>query len=145
MANVISWRTLYWLLAGALAGCGVIALLSIGLPFIVVALVMVIVGAARVGGRGLWALLVGFGAAPALLLLRDVTAAPWGCDTGGQTTTQAPGVSYYSCVQTPLGVLTTYHVLAAGFGAMALVGLLLGAIALVRGAAHNPHGRHAPT
>jgi hypothetical protein len=114
-------RTLYWLLTGALIGFGVIAILSAGFPFLLLGLILVVFGAIRLGGAGLWAALVGFGGLPALILMWDVTSAPWACapTTGGTL----PNVSYYTCVDTFLGPLTTYHVLAFGFGIIALVGL----------------------
>lgn len=116
-------RTLYWLLTGACLGFGVIAILSIGIFFLAAGVILLVVGALRLGGNGLWAALVGFGGAPALLLLWDVTSGPWGCDTPGGGTSSQPGVSYYTCVQTPIGQLTSYHVMALGFGVIALAGL----------------------
>lgn len=115
-------RTLYWLLTGACIGFGIIAILSIGIFFLAAGLILLVVGASRFRGRGLWAALVGFGGAPALLLLWDVVSGPWGCITPGGGDSQ-PGVSYYNCVQTPIGQLTSYHVMAFGFGVIALAGL----------------------
>lgn len=114
-------RILYWLLAGALIGFGVIAILSIGSPFILLGMILVIFGAIRLGGAGVWAALVGFGGVPAGILIWDVASAPWACmsPTGGAL----PNVNYYTCVDTFLGTLTTYHVMAFGFGVIALVGL----------------------
>jgi hypothetical protein len=114
-------RTLYWLLTGALIGFGVIAAASIGIPFFLLGVVLVVVGALRVGGAGLWAALVGFGGLPASILVWDLTSAPWACmsPTGGEL----PNVHYFTCVDTFLGPLTTYHVMAFGFGVIALVGL----------------------
>src|SRR5512146_595527 len=89
-------RTLYWLLTGACLGFGAI----------------------RFRGKSLWAALVGFGGAPALLLIWDVVSGPWGCITPGGGDSQ-PGVRYYTCVETPVGQLTSYHVMAFGFGVIA--------------------------
>jgi hypothetical protein len=36
-----------------------------------------------------------------------------------------PSVNYFSCVGTPLGPFTTYHVMALAFGLIALFGLAL--------------------
>jgi hypothetical protein len=116
---MLTRRVLYWLLSGALLGFGVIAILSIGFPFLLLGLILVIYGAIRLGGAGLWATLVGFGGLPALILIWDVTSAPWACETNDAL----PNVNYYTCVDTFLGTLTTYHVMAFGFGAIALVGL----------------------
>ena len=128
----------YWLFVGALLGIGLIGMLSIGIFLFVPGLALLIFGAIRLRGRGMWAAVVGFGAAPALLLLWDVSSGPWACQPANNTyvsPTVQPGSSYtspsfYSCVNTPIGQLTTYHVMAAGFGAVALVGLLLGLVAL---------------
>lgn len=67
--------------------------------------------------------MVGFGGVPALILLWDVTSAPWACQPNGGGTSSLPNVNYYTCVDTVVGRLTTYHVLAFGFGAIALLGL----------------------
>jgi hypothetical protein len=115
-------RTLYWLLTGALIGFGFIASLSIGFPFLILGLILLTVGAIRLGGARLWAGLVGFGGLPALILLWDVTSAPWACQPhNGEL--PLPNVNYYTCVDTFAGMLTTYHVLACGFGLIALAGL----------------------
>jgi hypothetical protein len=120
-------RLAYWLVTGALLGFGLLGILTIGLPFLLVGVVLVIFGAIRLGGSGLWAAVVSFGGIPALFLLYDITSAPWAClPAGGQVTTttssQTSG-SYYTCVDTPVGPLTTYHILAIGFGIIALVGV----------------------
>lgn len=129
-------RILYWLLVGALLGIGLIGMMSIGIFLLIPGLALLIYGAIRLGGRGLWAALVGFGAAPALLLLWDVMSQPWACMPANNTVVSPlipPGApatytspNYFACVSTPVGQLTTYHVMAAGFGAIAIVGLLLG-------------------
>lgn len=129
-------KTLYWLLVGALLGFGFIAILSIGIIFIVAGLALLIFGAIRLGGRELWAGLVGFGLAPAALLIWDVTSQPWACMPANHTVTSPvipPGgpatytsPNYYDCVNTFAGPLTTYHVMAAIFLGIALVGLLIG-------------------
>ena len=134
-----NWRILYWVVAGALLGFGLIGILSIGILILPVGLLLLALGAARFGGRGLWAAIVGFGAAPAALLLWDVMFQPWVCMPADHTVVSRSvppggaytGPNYYTCVQTPVGMLTTYHVMAAGFGAIALIGLLLGLAALL--------------
>ncbi len=141
MAN---WRIPYWLVTGAVLGLGVISILSIGLLLLPIGLILLAFGAFRFGARRMWATVVGFGAAPALLLLWDVMSQPWACNPGGPgvsgSTTQT-GVSYYTCVNTFVGLLTTYHVMAAVFGAIALVGLLWGLAALLWGAARRSGDR----
>lgn len=115
-------RILYWLLTGACLGFGLIAILSIGIVFLLVGLILLVVGALRLGGRGIWAALIGFGAVPAAILIWDVVSAPWGCITPGGATSRT-GVNYFNCMQTPVGQLTSYHVMAAGFVVIALAGL----------------------
>ncbi len=115
-------RTLYWLLTGALIGFGCIAILSIGFPFLVLGLILLPVGAVRLGGRGLWAALVDLGGLPALILIRDLTRMPWAC-LPGNGELPLPNVGYFICVDTFAGQLTTYDVLAFGFGVIAVAGL----------------------
>lgn len=146
------WRILYWLLVGALLGIGVISILSIGVILLAVGLILLIVGVARFGGKGLLAAMVGFGAGPALLLLWDVTSMPWACQPAngvtsspivqsGQTYTSP---NYFTCVNTFMGPLTPYHVLAAGFGAVALIGVLIGLVTLLlRSPRHGGDGHAA--
>lgn len=83
-------RILYWLLTGACLGFGVIAILCIGIFFLAAGLILLVFGAIRFQGKGLWAALVGFGGAPALILIWDVTSGPWGCMAPGGGTSQ-PG------------------------------------------------------
>jgi hypothetical protein len=51
-----------------------------------------------------------------------VTSAPWACQPRNRELA-LPNVNYYSCVDTFAGQLTTCHVLAFGFGLIALAGL----------------------
>jgi hypothetical protein len=113
------WRVIYWLLTGALLGFGFIAILSIGSLFVLLGVLLVVLGALRVGPRGIWAALIGFGALPAGILIWDVTSTLWACEGGDAL----PNVNYFSCVDTPFGALTTYHVLAFFFGMIAVLGL----------------------
>ena len=77
------WRIAYWLLTGALLGVGFIAILSIGALFLLLGVLLAVFGAIRVGPRGIWAALVGFGALPAGILIWDVTSMPWACEAQG--------------------------------------------------------------
>jgi hypothetical protein len=97
-----------------------IAILSIGSLFLLLGVILLVVGALRVGPRGIWAAIVGFGALPAGILIWDVTSMPWACQ-GGEG---LPNVNYFSCVDTPVGPLTTYHVMAFFCGVIALIGLV---------------------
>ena len=85
-------------------------------------LILLPVGAVRLGGRGLRAALVGPGGLPALILVWDVIRMPWAC-LPGNGELPLPNVGYFTCVDTFAGPLTTYHVLAFGFGVIALAGL----------------------
>jgi hypothetical protein len=120
------WRVLYWLVTGALVGFGFIGILSIGLPFLLVGLAMVVFGAIRLGGSGIWALLVGLGGLPTAFLIIDIVTAPPPCPPGGTLPFRLPsGALAYSCS----GPMNSYYVMAAIFGAIALVGLIWGFVA----------------
>ena len=114
------WRVIYWLFTGALLGFGFIGILSIGAPFLLLDVLLIVFGALKVGLREIWAALLCFGAAPAGILIWDVVSAPWAC----QGREGLPNVNYFSCVDTPFGIFTTYHVLAFFFGLIALAGLV---------------------
>jgi hypothetical protein len=105
-------RALYWFVAGALIGFGVIAILSIGALFLLAGLILVIIGALRLGARGLWAGLIGFGLVPGLILLSDLSSP--------------------ESIQ-PASTAQTYQQLAIFFGAVAVLGLVWGLVALLRG------------
>ena len=118
----LMWRIIYWLLTGAFIGFGLIGILSIGAPFLLLGVLLAVFGALRVGPRGIWVALVGFGALPAGILIWDVTSMPWACEADGVDS--LPNVNYFSCVDTPFGPLTAYHVMALFFGVIVLVGLV---------------------
>lgn len=63
---------LYWLVAGAVVGFGLIGLMTIGFPFLVAGIVLCVVGVWRPGIGGSWAFLVGLGGLPALVFLRHI-------------------------------------------------------------------------
>ena len=113
-----NWRLFYWMVAGALIGFGVIGILSIGLPFLLIGLGMVIYGVIRFKARGFWAALIGFGTLPALILIGDIITAPQACT--GQTLTLPPNTSSVSCGYIP----DSYYIMAVIFGAIALVGMV---------------------
>jgi hypothetical protein len=117
-----SAQAAYWLVTGALFGVGCITILSIGLLLVALGVAMLTAGLIRKYGGG-WAALAGFGGAPAAILLWDVTSAPWACQPVDGAAPTQPNVNYYSCVDTFAGHVTTYHVLAFGFGLVALLGL----------------------
>ncbi len=132
-------RAGYWLITGTLIGTSFLGILSFGFPFVILGVILAAVGVIWMRGEEWWTALVGFGGVPAVFLLLAVTSRPWAC-ISGPVTGAHPNVGYYDCVETPIGLLTTYHVMAIVFGAIALAGL---AWALVR--ALVTRGRRAAT
>lgn len=131
------WRALYWAVIGALLGVGIIAILSIGVFLWLAAgvlLLVLLVAFGRERWRGAWAVVVGFGAGPALILLYDIITAPPLCPPGGMIL--QPGQTYAVCGG-PLP--QAYYVLALGFGAIAVVGIALPLLGRWR----RRDGRHA--
>lgn len=117
------WRALYWAVIGALLGVGIIALLSIGVFLWLAAgvlLLMLLAIFRRERWRGAWAVVVGFGAGPALILLYDIIIAPPLCPPSGMIL--QPGQHYAVC-SGPLP--QAYYVLAIVFGVIALLGIAL--------------------
>ena len=57
----------YWAAAGALAGCGLIGLMTIGWPFLLAGAVLALAGLILLRTKGIWTLFVGFGGLPALV------------------------------------------------------------------------------
>lgn len=129
----------YWLITGALTGSSLLGVLSFGFPFVILGVILVAVGLIWMRGAEWWTALVGFGGVPAVLLLLEVTSRPWAC-ISGPVTGGRPNVGYYTCVETPVGPLTIYHIMAIVFGAIALAGLVW---ALWR--AHVTRARRAAT
>jgi len=111
-----NFAILYWLITGALLGIGFISILSIGLPLLLIGLVLLITGLIRLRVRNLWALLVGFGGLPALVLILDIVTAPPACT--GHELVIPPGASSASCGFIP----TSYYVFAVVFGLIMLAG-----------------------
>jgi hypothetical protein len=124
-------RPLYWALAGSLMGFGFIGILSIGSPFLLLGLGLVIFGLIRHWFGGFWAFLIGFGGLPALILIFDIVTAPPQCPPGHIVL--PPGVHFYECG----GPLDNYRMLAIIFGAIALVGV---AWPLIQRFWHGTHG-----
>lgn len=109
----------YWLLAGVLTSFGVLALLSIGFPFLLVGLGLMIYSIIRFRFRGFWAFLVGFGTLPVLILAVQFVGAPLPTCTVTST-----GLSYiYSSGTTRGGCYPPgYYTMAIFFGCIALLG-----------------------
>jgi hypothetical protein len=134
-----------WAVGGSLAGFGLIGILSIGFPFLLAGLAMLVFAILKVGARGAWAGVVGFGAIPALVLLAniatDLLTADWSCSSvswgnsgySSGSVSLAPGEESIRCVTIP----GSYIVLAAIFGSIASVGA---ALRLLQGRGRNTLG-----
>jgi hypothetical protein len=110
---------LYWFTCGALIGLGLASIFFIGLLLIVLGVVFLLYEAQKVGVKDLWAVVVGFGVAPAgLMLSRYLTSNLCPDGTSGISMTVGPSESF-SCSGFPDGYL--YYVTA--FGVVALIGL----------------------
>ncbi|HZS79776.1 MAG TPA: hypothetical protein VFA41_24410 [Ktedonobacteraceae bacterium] len=113
----------YWLLTGGLVSFGFLGILSIGLPFLLVGIGMLIYAIIRGRFNGFWAFLVGFGALPALILAIQFVMSPL------PTCTVTPtGISYQSSQSSPG---TTggcyppgYYTMVIFFGVIALLGII---------------------
>ena len=124
---------LYWIATGAVIGFGVIGLMTVGFPFVVVGLVLVLVGLWRPGPSGAWGLLVGIGGLPALVFLSHMvqglrTALNPYCDEQGPGTTMPPPAGPVECALIP----GSYYVMFTIFTAIALVGVALGLLLRAR-------------
>lgn len=107
-------RAAYWFVAGGLIGFGVIGILSIGAVFLLLGLILVVIGAIRLGIREFWGALLGVGLVPLTFLLNDL---------------QNPDI-------VPVSTAQTYQIMALIFGAIAAAGLLWGLIATLLNARH---------
>jgi hypothetical protein len=117
----------YWASAGALAGFGLIGLMTIGAPFLLAGVVLALVGLIFLRTRGLWAFFVGFGGLPALVFLLHISNGirsalnPY-CAQPGDPGTPVRGPVSVSCLDVP----ASYYVMFAVFAAVALFGVALG-------------------
>lgn len=116
----------YWA-AGALAGFGLIGLMTIGAPFLLAGVVLALVGLPLLWTRGTWAFFVGFGGLPALVFLLHIfngvrSALNPYCAQPGDPGTPTPGPVSVSCSFVP----ASYYVMFAVFAAIALFGLTVG-------------------
>lgn len=106
-------KLLYWAIAGGFVGFGLIGILSIGYPFLVIGVIMVVLGALKVGIRSAWSALVGFGAVPAVFLSASLVSALfladpscsgifWGNSASvSGSVTLAPGEESVTCSMVP--------------------------------------------
>ncbi len=120
----------YWAAAGALAGFGLIGLMTIGAPFLLVGVVLALVGLVFLRTRGFWAFFVGFGGLPALAFLLHISDGirsalnPYCAQPGepGMPGAPVPGPVSVSCSFVP----ASYYVMFAVFAAVALFGVAVG-------------------
>ena len=122
----------YWAAAGALAGFGLIGLMTIGGPFLLAGAVLALAGLILLRTKGVWALFVGFGGLPALVFpaahiqRRQDDAEPVLRANGGPGALVAgaadPGPVSVSCSFVP----ASYYVMFAVFAVVALFGVALG-------------------
>ena len=113
---------LYWFACGALIGLGLASIFSVGLLLIVLGVVFLLYEVRKAGNKNLWVVAVGFGVAPASLMLsRYLTSNLCQPGPNGLSVIVGPGESF-SCSGFPDGYL--YYV--AIFGAVALIGLSWG-------------------
>jgi hypothetical protein len=131
---------LCWAVGGSLAGFGLIGILSIGFPFLLAGLAVLVFAILKAGARGAWAGVVGFGGVPALVLLAnvatDLLTADWSCssvswgNSGYGSGSLAGGEESITCTTIP----GSYIVLLAMFGSIASVGA---ALRLLQGRGRN--------
>lgn len=123
-------KVLYWAIAGGFVGFGLIGILSIGYPFLVTGVIMIVLGVLKVGIRSAWSALVGFGAVPAVFLSASLVGALflanpscsgifWGNSVSSGSVTLAPGEASVTCSMVP----GSYVVLLGVFLLIALSGL----------------------
>ena len=119
----------YWAAAGALAGFGLIGLMTIGGPFLLPGAVLALAGLILLRTKGIWALFVEFGGLPALVFLLHIsdgvrTALNPYCAQMGEPGAPVAGAADpgpVSCSFVP----ASYYVLFAVFAAVALFGAAL--------------------
>lgn len=85
---------IFWVVTGGVIAFGGLALMSIGLPFLVVGLVMAVFGMFSLKFKGVWGITIGLGVVPAYDLLRQVWEAKvfseTPCTQEGEATLGAP-------------------------------------------------------
>ncbi len=118
----------YWTAAGALAGFGLIGLMTIGTPFLPAGVVLALVGLPLLWTRGTWAFFVGFGGLPALVFLLHIfngvrTALNPYCAEMGEPGALAAGAAGPGLVLVCSGQLLCMF---AVFAAVALLGAAAG-------------------
>lgn len=119
----------YWAVVGALAGFGLIGLMTIGGTFVLAGAVLALVGLPLLRTRGTWAFFVGFGGLPTLVFLLHIADGvrsalnPYCDQSRGPGAPAPPGMpDSVSCSSVP----ASYYAMFAVFAAVALFGVALG-------------------
>lgn len=126
-----SGQLIFWLVVGTLIGFGWGGLASIGLPFLLIGIILLVYGLMRFGPAGVWAALIGFGVLPAFLILYgDRLYGPPDCPFGRGLTIipDEPGSTHVACGQIP----ASYVLFVAFYGVVALVGMIWGLVTTLR-------------
>jgi len=119
---------LYWASAGALAGFGLIGLMTIGGPFLIAGVLLAVVGLLFWRMSGVWAFIAGFGGLPALVFLLHIIGGirsrlnPYCSQSMDPGVGVPPGAGPITCSYVPFG----YYAMFAAFAALALCGVALG-------------------
>lgn len=103
-----------------------IGLMTIGLPFLILGLIMAVVGVWRPGIGGVWGVLIGFGGLPALVFLSHIieglrTALDPYCAQQEPGTLLPPTTGPVECAFIPV----SYYVMFVIFAAIAFLGISL--------------------
>lgn len=128
----------YWTVTGGVMAFGGLALMSIGLPFLVVGLVMAAFGLFWPGIGGVWALSLGLGGVPAYIVLSDVLEAVGAsgppCTREGEVTMAAPsGPGESTVISCSPAVPDNFIVVLVFFGVIMLSGPAVRLLMLARG------------
>jgi hypothetical protein len=130
---------LFWAVTGTLITFGSFALMTIGMPFLLVGLVTAAFGLYWLGTRGVWAITVGLGGVPAYIVLSDVLEAvgasgpPCTQEEGAVTIAAPSGAGESATSSCSPAVPDGYIVVLAFFGLIALSGPAVRLVLLVRG------------
>jgi hypothetical protein len=112
----------YWGLVGALIGFGVLSLLSIGLPFVLVGMVLAVVGIWKFGVHDAWVALVACGVLDAAIVMHTISSAGPVCPASGMGHTQS------ACSDLP----STYVQIVVVAWCIAIIGVLVPAVRWIR-------------
>lgn len=116
-------QIVYWMLTGALLGLGSISLFTVGWTLLPLALGLAVYGILQFGPRRTWALVLGVGALPALVLAFDIASPAPLCPISGPVV-----VPLVVICGNPAWSYQALDVTALVFVAIALFGLALGLV-----------------